>query len=538
MTGAKKEPDMHNEYLLAIDNGTQSVRALLFDLRGHLIEKAQVNLNNYEQPKPGWMEHDPEEFWRSLCAACRMLWSTTAARPQQVRGVIITTQRGTVINLDEQGRPLRPAIIWADQRRAAARARLSLWWEAAFRTLRLRETLRLLESEAECNWIAQNEPDIWARTHKFLLLSGYLNYRFTGEFVDAIGNQVGYIPFDVKLGGWAKPRNWRWQCLSIKREMLPELVPSATVIGKVNAAASSDTGIPEGVPVIAGATDKACEVIGAGCLSPEQACLSFGTTATINITTPRYIEAIPLIPPFPAAIPRHFNSEVQIARGYWMVRWFAAQFGLDERLRAEKAGLPPETFFDDLVEAVPPGSDGLVLQPYWNPGVTIPGPEARGAVIGFTELHTRAHLYRAIIEGLSYALREGKERIERRSKTPITLIRVAGGGSQSNAAMQITADIFNLPAERPTLYEASGLGAAILGSVALGLHPGFEEAVKAMTRVGRRFEPIATNVDLYEKLYNNVYSQMYSRLQPLYHDLRAITGHARSSGGDGRKSSE
>lgn len=517
---------MHNEYLLAIDNGTQSVRALLFDLRGHLIDKAQVKLDSYQHARPGWMEHDPEQFWRSLCAACQQLWSIATVRPQQVSGVIVTTQRGTVINLDKQGRPLRPAIIWADQRRAEARVRLPMAWEAVLRGLGVRESVRSFEREAESSWIAQNEPDIWRRTDKYLLLSGYLNYRLTGEFIDAVGSQVGYIPLDFKLGRWAKTSDWKWRCLSIKPDMLPELAPSGTVIGKVSAAAAADTGIPQGLPVIAGASDKACEVIGAGCLTPEQACLSFGTTATINITTPHYLEAIPFIPPYPAAIPGRFNSEIQITRGYWMVSWFAAQFGLDERLRAEKEGLPPEAFFDELIDAVPPGSQGLMLQPYWNPGVTIPGPEARGAVIGFTESHTRAHLYRAIIEGLTYALREGKERIERRSKTPITLVRVAGGGSQSNAAMQITADTFNLPAERPALYEASGLGAAILGSVALGLHPGFEEAIKAMTRVGRRFEPIAANAELYEKLYSRVYSHMYARLQPLYHELRAIIGQA------------
>jgi sugar (pentulose or hexulose) kinase len=236
------------------------------------------------------------------------------------------------------------------------------------------------------------------------------------------------------------------------------------------------------------------------------------------------VETIRFIPPYQAAIAGRYNTEVQITRGYWMVSWFAAQFGLDERLRAEQSGLPPEALFDDLINAVPAGSQGLILQPFWNPGVRIPGPEARGAVIGFNDAHTRAHLYRAIIEGLAYALREGKERIERRSKTAISLVRVAGGGSQSNAAMQITADIFNLPTERPSLYEASGLGAAILGSVALGLHPDFDTAIREMTRVGRRFEPNAANAKLYEQLYSRVYSHMYARLQPLYHELREIIG--------------
>lgn len=207
-----------------------------------------------------------------------------------------------------------------------------------------------------------------------------------------------------------------------------------------------------------------------------------------------------------------------------MVSWFAEQFGLSEQLRAKQAGGIPEHFFDELLESVPPGSHGLLLQPYWNPGVRIPGPEARGAIIGFSPVHTRAHLYRAIIEGLAYALREGKERIERRSGQPVTLLRVAGGGSHSDTAMQTTADVFNLPAERPALYEASGLCAAILASVGLGLHDDFGSAVKNMTRVGRRFEPVTANARLYERLYREVYTHMYGRLRPLYRKLRDIGG--------------
>lgn len=513
---------MTEDVLLAIDHGTQSVRALLFDLQGHLLARSQVELGEYRQPHPDWMEHDPEAFWRSLCQACRHLWTVTPIRPQQLRGLVVTTQRGTVVNLDAKGRPLRPAITWADQRRCDARARYPWRWRAAFRALGLRETVRFFEQEAEAGWIAQHQPHVWARTDKFLLLSGYLHHCLTGEYIDAVGSQVGYVPFDFKRGAWAAPSDWKWSCVPVKPGMLPTLVPSGSVSGKISAAAAAATGLPPGLPVIAGAADKACEVLGSGCLTPDTACLSYGTTATVNTNTSRYVEAVRFVPPFPSAVPGQYNTEVQVTRGYWMVRWFAEQFGLPEQERAKQAGGIPEQFFDELLESVPPGSQGLVLQPYWNPGVRIPGPEARGAIIGFSPVHTRAHLYRAIIEGLAFALRDGKERIERRSGQPVTLLRVAGGGSQSDAAMQITADVFNLPAERPALYEASGLGAAILASVGLGLHDGFDAAVRNMTRVGRRFEPVAAHSRLYERLYRDVYSHMYGRLQPLYRTLRDI----------------
>ncbi len=513
---------MSDDLMLAIDNGTQSVRALAFDPHGRLVAKSQVRLDRYQRPLPGWMELDPDEFWRALAEACMRLWAQGKVRPAQLRGVVVTTQRSTLVNLDAQGRPLRPAIIWADQRRARPPGRLAWWWEAAFRALGLRDTIRGFEQEAECNWIAQQQPELWARTAKFLLLSGYLNWRFTGRYADAVGNQVGYLPFDYRRGRWAAASDWKWQCLAVQPGMLPELVPSASVLGEVGAAAAADTGIPRGLPVIAGATDKACEVLGAGCITPETACLSFGTAATVNTTTARYIETLPFIPPYPAAIPGHFNNEVMVSRGYWLVSWFAEQFGFVERERAARDGAAAETLFDELIAATPPGAEGLMLQPYWNPGVRTPGPEARGGVIGFTDTHTRAHLYRAIIEGLAYALREGKERIERRSHTPIRALRVAGGGSQSDAALQITADVFNLPAERPSLYEASGLGAAIVGAVGLGLHADFDRAVNAMTRPGRRFEPDPARAALYDALYRRIYLRLYRQVQPLYDELHRL----------------
>ncbi len=514
---------MTDEVVLAIDNGTQSVRALLFDLGGNLVAKAQVPIQAYFSEQPGWAEQRPDYFWDSLCQACQQLWQTTAIPKAAIKGVALTTQRATVINVDRDGQPLRPAIVWLDQRRTDGLKPVGGAWALAFRAARVAGTVAYFQAEAEANWIATHQPEIMARTHKFLLLSGYLTYRLTGRFVDSVGSQVGYIPFDYKRLAWARGYDWKWQAVSINRSQLPELVPPAGRLGEVTREAAEATGIPAGLPVIAAAADKACEVIGSGCLEPHIGCLSFGTTATINTTHRRYIEAIPLVPPYPAAVPDAYSLEIQVYRGYWMVSWFKNEFGLREILLAEEQGVEPEELFDDLVRSVPPGSMGLTVQPYWSPGVRFPGPEARGAIIGFNDAHTRAHVYRAILEGLAYALREGKERTEKRSGVPVTELRVSGGGSQSDAALQLTADVFGLPTARPHTYETSGLGAAIDAAVGLGLHRDFETAIRSMTRLGQVFEPDAANQAVYDALYTQVYKRMYRRLQPLYEKLRAIT---------------
>ena len=168
---------------------------------------------------------------------------------------------------------------------------------------------------------------------------------------------------------------------------------------------------------------------------------------------------------------------------------------------------------------------GLTLQPYWSPGVRIPGPEAKGAIIGWGDVHTRAHLYRAILEGLAYALRDGAERTERRTKVGITELRVSGGGSQSPSAVQLTADVFGLPTGRPHTHETSGLGAAIDAAVGIGLHPDIATAAGAMTRVAETRDPDRERHAPYDALYRDVYQRMYPALKPLYRSIRRITGY-------------
>lgn len=519
---------MNKKYILSIDNGTQSVRALLFDLQGELVAKGKVEIEPYFSKHPGWAEQDPELYWDSLAVACQQMWASTDITSEEVMGVGITTQRGTVLNVDTNGNPLRPAITWLDQRQANIEKTISGLWGVLFKLLGLRHVVEGFQRKAQAPWLAQNQPDIWYKTHKFLLLSGFLTHRLTGEFKDSIGCQVGYLPFDYKNHKWAAKSDWKWQVVNMRDDMLPDLVKPGETLGALHEQGAAQLGLPVGTPVIACASDKACEVIGSGGVDPHIACLSYGTTATINTTTKKYVEPVMFIPPYPAAIPDAYNTEVMIYRGFWMVSWFKKQFGLQEQQAADQQGLAPETLFDDLVNKVPAGSMGLMLQPYWSPGTRVPGPEAKGAVIGFGDVHTRAHLYRSILEGLAYGLREGKEKIEKRSGTKITKLRISGGGSQSDAAMQLTADIFGLPAERPSTYETSGLGAAINVAVGMGVYQNYEIAIDKMTKVGDVFEPDFHTTKLYDQLYKNVYLKMYKRLQPLYKQIKEITGYPKS----------
>ena len=516
---------MSGDLLLAIDVGTQSVRAIVFDPAGTLVAMAKIPIEPYVSPQPGWAEQDPELYWRSVGEACRRVVADPAVGRGAIAGLTLTTQRGTVVVTDAAGTPLRPAIVWLDQRRTPNVPPIGGVNGLLFRAVGVRDTVAAFAADCEANWIRTYEPETWAAIHHYLLLSGFLTHRLTGRFIDSSAAQVGYLPFDFKRQRWADDGDWKWQLAPVQRAWLPELVPPTGLLGELTHAAADALGLPAGLPVIASAADKACEVLGSGAVDPDVAGISFGTTATVNTTLPHYREAIALVPPYPAAIPGWYSLEVQVYRGYWMVEWFKREFGHREVAQATARGIAPETLFDDLVRAVPAGSMGLTLQPYWSPGIKIPGPEAKGAIIGFGDVHTRAHLYRAILEGLAYALRDGAERTARRTGVPLTSLRLAGGGSQSEAAVQLTADVFGLPVARIHTHETSGLGAAMDAAVGLGFHPDVPTAVAAMVRVGEVRDPDLATHAIYDELYRGVYQPMYDRLKPLYREIRRITGY-------------
>ena len=515
---------MNGKYFLSIDNGTQSVRAMVFDGQGQLIAKSKIEIEPYFSNQKGWAEQNAEYFWNSLCQACLELWPKLSISKELIAAVSVTTQRATIVPMGIDNQPLRPAISWLDQRQVQTKPKLGKLESVIMGIIGAKPLVDLMHAEAEANWIQQNEPEIWKQVHKFLLLSGYHNYKLTGNYKDAVASTVGFIPFDYKIQDWADQKDWKWRAMPIRSEMLPEVLPAGSVLGEITEAAAEQTGIPKGLPLIACGSDKACEVLGTGCIDNETGSLSYGSLATLNITSDKYLEAIPFYPAYPGVIPNTFNIEMMIQRGYWMVSWFKKEFGLQEEQLAKEKNLQPETLFDELLAKVPPGSDGLMLQPYWSPS-NGDGPETRGAIIGFNEDHTRAHLYRAMIEGLTYALRESKELLEKRTKKSISRLVVSGGGSQSDEVMQITADIFGMTVFRPHTFETSSLGAAIASAVGIGLYQDFTYAVEKMTHAGDRFDPIDTNKEIYNDLYHKVYKKMYGNLKPSYEAIKSVLGN-------------
>ncbi|MBN2051509.1 MAG: FGGY-family carbohydrate kinase [Spirochaetales bacterium] len=506
--------------ILAIDCGTQSLRALLIDHQGKLIDLEKVEYEPYTSPRPGWTEQDPEVFWSALCVACNALKGRLPEVFARIDGVGVTTQRDTIINVDREGDPLRPAIVWLDIRKAKPVWKPGGLMKTIYRFVGMDEAVLKLQVDGKCNWIKEHQPEIWDKTAKLLMVSGFLNYRLTGEFIDSAASQIGHIPFEYKKFRWAQKGELSRKLFPIEEEKLPAIIEPGGILGKITRSATEATGIPEGVPVVACGSDKGCETIGIGVVDESMASLSFGTTATVQTTTSRYFEALKFMPPYPAPIPNYYNPEVQIYRGYWMISWFKKEFGRSEMEEAKRTGTLPEELLNKLLTEVPPGCLGLMMQPYWTPGLR--NPSARGAVIGFGDVHNRSYLYRAVIEGLGYALRDGKEKIEKAGKLTFQRVAVAGGASQSDQICQITSDILDMELLRGETYESSGLGAAVVTAAALGAYPDIPAACRAMVRHKDVFTPDRRNADIYQRLYD-VYRKIYPSLEKVYEELREIT---------------
>lgn len=509
---------MKNPLILTFDVGSQSVRALLVDSKGNILAKEQIKISEPISPKPGYAEHNPKTFTDAFNLASKKIHLNNPKLIESIIGVTVTTIRNTFVCVDKNGKPLRNIIMWMDQRETEGLPPINLINQIGFRAVGMMEALLTQRKITKANWIQKYQKDIWAKTYKYMTINGYITLRLTGLFKDSLANIVGHVPFDYKNRKWYKKSAPLAEVFNVSLDRLTDLVEPGTIIGKITKEASKLTMIKEGLPLIASGSDKGCETLGTGVLDNNMASLSFGTAATVQTSTRKYIEPQKFMPAYPAVVKGFYNSEVQIFSGYWMISWFKQEFAEKEVKQAEKLKISPEQVLNRVLKDIPPGSDNLILQPYWSP--LLKNPEAKGSIIGFARHHTRAHIYKAMIEGIGFALLEGLRGIEKVGHFKVEALTVSGGGSQSDEICQITADMFGVPVKRIQTYESCGLGSSMIGFVALKIHPDFKTAIKNMVRYSSVLKPNMKNHQIYMNLYNNVYSKIYSSLKPIYQEIK------------------
>lgn len=336
--------------------------------------------------------------------------------------------------------------------------------------------------------------------------TGYLSCRLTGEFKDCIGNAFGEWPVDMETWNWSEDEEVirKYQ---IPREMLFEAVGPGEILGHVTKAASEKTGLPEGLPVVSVTNDKAVEGLGAGLVNDQTAVISLGTYITLMIQGKELPKDPKALWAIISSVPgKYLYESYGIRRGMWTVSWFRDLFGDGLMQEAAKQGLSPEELLNKKAEKVPAGSDGLMTVLDWlaNPWE----PYKKGIMIGFGAHMDEAYMYRSILEGIAYTMKNNCDAMCEELGKPLKEIVISGGGSNSDLFMQIFADIFNVPAKRNVVNESASLGAVINTAVALGEYESYEKAVEEMVEIKDVFMPIEKNAQLYQKLNQRAYKNM------------------------------
>ena len=509
----------NNPCVLTLDFGTQSLRTSIIDNNGDIkcIIKAQYEPAYFSKEK-GFAEQDPDYYWELAKKCLKQLAKEGKEYLDSIVGATLTTFRDTSVQLDKELKPLRPCVLWLDQRMAKASEPLPLLHRFAFKLVGMKNTIELNRRRTVAHWLKENEPETWAKTYKYVNISTYLTYKLTGQLVDSAASLTGHYPIYFKKRKWYKEGALKGRIFGIPNRMLPTLRQPGEQLGIIRDDIANECGLPKGIKVMATGSDKACETVGLGALSKDIGAISYGTASTIEVSNRKYHEPEKFLPAYPAAVPGWYNMDVQIYRGYWMLTWFSREFAPELVNEAKISAMAVEELLNSKLDTVPPGSDGLVLQPYWGPGLS--RPLAKGAIIGFSDVHTMEHFYRAIIEGIAYALREGLEGIERSQKHKVKQLMISGGGSQSDVICQITSDVFGLPVSRVQTFETTSLGAAIATFVALGEFSSIEEAMEKMSRITSTFQPDETVHKKYNYLYNKVYVKMFPQLKDVYKDIK------------------
>lgn len=506
--------------VLIFDCGTQSTRAFLFNKGGEIVRQSKIDTKPYYSKRIGYAEKNTEEYWHALVAASLALKEKAEDLWDDIISVSITTIRATYCFLDKEYRIVRPTITWLDQRLAKPEQKFPLPQRVLFKIAGMSKVALKQRRMSPSTWMKENEAKNWSSTKYFCLLSAYLNYKMSGRLCDCTASQASRLPYSYKKHKWLSKWDLTYTVYNCEREKLVELVEPGDVLGFINKSASKATGIKEGLPIIAVGGDKGCETLGVGALDSSVAAISFGTAATVQVITDKYIEPQKYMPAYNACVPGKYTPEMQIWRGYWMVSWFKDNFAVDVVEEAKSLNIRAEKLLDMKLSAIPAGSDGLMVQPYWAPELKV--PEAKGTIVGFNDYHTRAHLYKAIIEGIGYALYDGLLNLEARTHNKITNISVSGGGSESDAVCQITADMFGMPVSRVQTYETSGLGAAIIAFTYMNEFDSIEDAVQSMVHYKDTFHPKKENHAVYQEYYSKIYKQIYKRLRSMYEKLYVL----------------
>ena len=506
---------MSKKLVISIDSSTTACKAIAWDDQGHAraVGRASYPLL---RPRPSWAEQHADDWWTSACKAIRECVSQLDVTQVEVLG--ITHQRESFVPVDAEGRPIRDAILWLDER---SRAQIE-WLQATFGLDALHRLTgkppSMTQSLPKIVWLLQNEPETVRRAHKFLDVHAFLILRLTGKYCTSLASADPMGLVDMQGAQWAADLI---RDLGLRQDQFVPMVPPGSIIGEVSAQGAAETGLAHGLPVVAGAGDGQCAGLGANALGEGRSYLNLGTGVASGVMSETY-QADRAFRTLFAPVAGAFFFEHILRGGVYTVGWFVEKFAGD--LTKSSSSKSAEEILEAAAAAIPPGSRGLVLVPYWN-NVMSPywDSSATGITIGWTGEHGREHFYRSILEGVAYEQRLVGDAMMDATGERFREYVTMGGGSRSNLWCQIVADVTGVAVVRSTTTEATCLGAGILAAVAAGWYDDVRTAARAMTGTGERFEPVAESQAVYDEIYREVYQPLFPVLRPLLNRLTNIT---------------
>jgi xylulokinase len=495
-------------YVLGIDSSTTATKAQLVNATGAVVAVAASEYD-YKTPQPLWSEQSPLLWWTATREAVAAVLAAGGVKGSEVAAVGLTGQMHGLVLVDASGEPVRPAILWNDQRTGAECD------EIRDRVGRDR-LIRITGNDAlpgftapKILWVRNNEPDLFARARHVLLPKDYVRFRLTGEYATDRAGGAGTILFDLATRTWSKEV---LADLDLDASLFPPTYEGHEVTGQVTAAAAAATGLAAGTPIVGGAGDQAANGVAVGAIDPGVVGLSLGTSGVVfTATDSPAVEPEGRLHAFCHGAPErwHFMGVMLSAAGSF--RWF-------------RDTVAPEVGFGDLAAAtnqIAAGSEGLLFLPYLTGERTPhPDPLARGAFVGLTVRHGRDHMTRAVLEGVSFGLRDSFELIRAAGGANLTEVRASGGGTRSPEWRQILADVLNTEVRTVSTAEGAAQGAAMLAAVGAGWFDSAQEASAAWLRLDPPTSP-GPDVAAYDSMYES-YRMLYPNLKETMHRLSSV----------------
>jgi xylulokinase len=505
-----------NDLLLGIDIGTTGVKAALFNAEGHLLAAHSVEHTTHHL-RPGWVEQHPDDWWAGLCAATQHVLQAVPEAAARVAGLAVSSQAPSLIALDAEGQPLRPALIWMDRRAEAEAAQIAARVGAE-------EVIRISGNRpdpfyvaAKIAWFRQQEPELFRQTRWFAQITGYINHRLTGAMtLDDV--HAGLLQLrDRGTGQWSPAL---CEAVGLDPSCLPPVYPGHHVQGEVSRGAAEATGLRPGTPVMVGTVDGAAAAVEAG-VSEEGVIADMTGTSTVlcipntgGLTEPAFIA-------MPHALPGlHLLLAAMVSSGA-SLKWYQEQFG---RWETEQAAQSNEDVFDLLTQQAaraPQGSDGLIFLPYMlGERSPIWHTQARGVFFGLSLATERGAVIRSMLEGTAFAMRHNLE-IARKAGVSVREIRSVGGGARSRLWCQIKANILGVPVAVPEAAVGAAFGGAVLAGMGTGLYPDVQSALRGMIRLKQIYDPDLEHAWRYARQYA-LFRSIYEHLKDDFDRLAEV----------------